>query len=195
MTEYANPFEAFGVSSDDVSSNPFSIDKVDTYNFMITDAEVKAFPKNPNIPYFVITYSVADGVYAGRTANSMHRLVPWTLAEKNGDQGAVDFQNAMALTNYKKELLDLGIPEEAVGSFNPRVHGAKLKGIKGTATFGPQKNNPQYNSVSNVKVGASVTGGGTAPVVATAPANATLTEPVAAENVASILGGNWGNAE
>lgn len=192
MTEYANPFEAFGVPAEDVSDNPFSIDEVNTYNFMITDAEVKAFPKNPDIPYFVITYSVADGKYSGRTANSMHRLVPVTLAEKNGDQGKVDFSNTMALTNYKKELLDLGIPAEAVGSFNPRIHGAKLKGIKGTATFGPQKGNPQYNSVSNVKVGASITTGSAAPVVANAPSP--LAEPVAAENVASVLG-NWGNAE
>jgi hypothetical protein len=196
MTEYANPFESFGVPADKVSDNPFSIADVDTYNFIITDAEVKSFPKNPDIPYFVITFSVDGGRYSGRTANSMHRLLPWTLAEKNGDQAAVDFQNIMALTNYKKELLDLGIPAEAIGAFNPRLHGSKLKGIKGTATFGPQKGNPQYNSVSNVKVGASVSGGGVAPVVANAPSTSipVATEPVAAENVASVLG-NWGNAE
>jgi hypothetical protein len=190
VTEYANPFEAFGVTAEEVSENPFSIDKVDDYNFIVTDAEVKSFPKNPNIPYFVITFTVDGGQYSGRSANAMHRLVPVTLAEKNGDQSKVDFSNAMALTNYKKALLDLGIPQEAIGQFNPRIHGAKLKGIKGTAKFGPQKDNPQYNSVSDIKVGASVNSGA-AGTVASAPLP---TEPVAAENVASVLG-NWGNAE
>lgn len=179
--EYANPFEAFGVDADSVDSDPFAIKEVNTYPFVISGAEVKTFKE---IQYFVIEFSVTEGKMAGRGASSMSRLTPFSPGEED-----FEVKKARALSNYKKILLDIGLNEEQIKQFNVRVHANKLVGIRGTATFGPQKNNPQYNSVSNIKVGngnaAPATTEGAASLAAT---TVTPTEPLSAENAASVLG-------
>lgn len=145
-------FEAFGVSADDVSENPYSISDPDVYACQVTSAEVKSFPSNPALNYLVFEYTITEGKHAGKTANSMHRLAPWTEQERagKGSNGTNDYQamNTRLLSNYKKELLALGVPEAALNQFKPSTHAAKLVGIKGKAFFGPQKNNPEYNTVA-----------------------------------------------
>lgn len=180
--EYANPFEAFGVDADTVDADPFSIKKVNTYPFVVSNAEVKTFKE---IQYFVIELSITEGEMAGRGASVMSRITPFSPSEED-----YEVKKARALSNYKKALLDLGLPETAIKQFNVRVHADKLVGIRGTATFGPQKGNPQYNSVSNIKVAGSAIPGAEGATASPAVASVTPTEPLSAENAASVLG-NW----
>lgn len=135
-------WDAFGVNPNDVDENPFSVPK-NVYNVVISAAEIKTFK---DIPYFSIQYDITDGTHAGKGASDMHRMIPWTAAERPEDWQAM---NARALTSFKKALLDIGIPEGALKDFKPAIHGQKLVGIKGTATIGPQKNRPEYNAISN----------------------------------------------
>lgn len=179
MTEYANPFEAFGVDADSVDADPFSIKEVNTYPFVVSNAEVKTFK---DIQYFVIEFSITEGKYAGRGASVMNRITPFSPGEED-----FEVKKARALSNYKKSLLDLGLPESAIKMFNVRTHANKLVGIRGTATFGPQKGRPEYNSVSNIKVQNAASGTATE---SGSPASVTQTEPLSAENAASVLG-NW----
>ena len=180
MTEYANPFEAFGVNPADVDADPFSIKEVNTYPFVISAAEVKKFK---DVNYFVIEFSITEGKYSGRNASVMSRITPFSPGEED-----YEVKRARALSNYKKSLLDIGLNEEQIATFNVNIHGQKLVGLRGTATFGPQKSSPQYNSVSNIVMNGS---GATANPVATSPvATVTPTEPLSAENASSVLG-NW----
>ena len=158
-------FGQFGVSPDDVSENPYSITDPNRYACMVSSVEVKEFGKEgaPKIPYLVFEYTVQGGKHAGKTANDMHRLIPWT-AQERASQGDHEAMNARLLSGYKKALLSLGIPEAALSVFNPRnsEHTKKLVGVRGTAWFGPQKNNPQYNTVSNFERDDNATGNATA---------------------------------
>lgn len=176
MTTQANDFfSAFGVNPNDVDENPFSIPK-NSYNVVLSDAGVKEFK---NIEYFVIEWSIADGAHKGKTVSDMHRMQPWTPAERDDWEA----MNVRAVSSFKKALLDLGIPASALGQFNPRTMGSKLVGIKGTATVGPQKNRPEYNSLSNFT--RKTASQEVAPVSA-APSEA----PAAQENIADLLG-DW----
>jgi hypothetical protein len=179
--EYANPFEAFGVDADSVDADPFSIKEVNSYPFVISSAEVKTFK---DIQYFVVEFSITEGKMAGRGASVMSRITPFSPGEED-----FEVKKARALSNYKKSLLDIGLNEGQIKAFNVRIHADKLIGIRGTATFGPQKNNPQYNSVSNIKVAGTATEG-TVAASPTTTASVTPTEPLSAENAASVLG-NW----
>jgi hypothetical protein len=180
MTESSgNPFADFGVDPDSVDPDPFSIKEVDTYPFVVTGAEVKKYNE---IEYFVVDYSITEGKMAGRGARTMHRITPFNPGEE-------DFavKKARAISNYKKSLMDLGLPEVAINAFNVRHHAQKLVGIRGTATFGPQKNNAAYNSVSNIK--ASSVAGPTESTLAPA-STGVATESLSTENLVTKLG-NW----
>lgn len=147
----AGLFDAFGVSASDISENPFEITEPNRYGCVVTDSEIKEFgPEGSKKPYWVITYTVKGSKHDGKSANSMHRLVPWTPEERS-QQGDFEAMNARLLSAYKKELLNLGIPEEALNAFDPKnhAHRSKIVGIKGTAWFGPQKNNPGFNAVAD----------------------------------------------
>lgn len=176
MTENNDFFSAFGVNPNDVDENPFSIPK-NSYNVVLSDAGVKEFS---NIEYFVIEWSVADGPQKGKTASDMHRMQPWTPSERDDWEA----MNVRTLSSFKKALLDLGIPANSLGQFNPRTMGNKLVGIKGTATMGPQKNKPEYNSISNFTRKTSTATAG-APAV-----EASSGTPAAQENIAALLG-DW----
>lgn len=149
----AGLFDAFGVSAADVSENPFGISKPNRYECVLTDSDVKEFgDEGKQIPYWVNVYTIKGGPEDGKSANSMHRLIPWTQEER-AMQGDVEAMNARLLSGYKKELMDLGIPEEAMNAFDPRnpAHRNKVVGMKGSAWFGPQKGKPGYNAVSEFK--------------------------------------------
>jgi len=176
MSEPVSMWDAFGVNPNDVDENPFSVPK-NTYNLVISGAEIKTFK---DIPYFSIQFDIMDGPHAGKGASDMHRMIPWTSAERDDYQA----MNARALTSFKKALLDIGIPEGALKDFKPAIHGAKLVGIKGTGVIGPQKNRPEYNAISNFSRKQSTSA---VPTAAPAPE-----KPVAAETDAlSDLVGNW----
>jgi hypothetical protein len=174
MSENTDFFSAFGVNPNDVDENPFSIPK-NKYNVVLSDAGVKEFN---SIPYFVIEWSVADGAHKGKTASDMHRMIPWTSADRDDWEA----MNARALSGFKKALLDLGIPANALSQFNPNTHGPKLVGIKGTATMGPQKNKPEYNSISNFTRK-------TASAEVAQPSAASSETPAVQENISGLLEG------
>jgi hypothetical protein len=181
MSESNNFFDAFGVNANDVDENPFSIPK-NKYDVVLADAGVKEFN---NIEYFVIEWQVANGPHAGKNASDMHRMQPWTPQERDDWEA----MNARTLSGFKKALMDLGMNAAQIGAFNPRTMGQKLAGIKGTASMGPQKNKPEYNSISNFSRKTATT-----PVANSAGApvsNGNLAgEPVAEENLADMLG-DW----
>lgn len=147
----AGLFDAFGVTASDISENPFEITEPNRYACVVTGSEIKEFgPEGNKKPYWVITYTVKGSKHDGKSANSMHRLVPWT-PEERAQQGDYEAMNARLLSAYKKELINLGIPEEALNAFDPKNNGHREKviGIKGSAWFGPQKNNPGFNAVAD----------------------------------------------
>lgn len=180
-----NFFDQFGVTADDVSENPYSIDEPNYYPCMVTGAEVKHFGPNKDIPHMVIELTVQGGKHAGKSANDMHRLKPWTQAER-ASQGDYEAMNARLLSGYKKSLLSYGIPEAALNAFNPTNsdHLRKLVGIKGVAWFGPQTNNPQYNSVRDFKREELVQGNATAQ--SSAPQNSAPSTTASASNDVDI---------
>jgi hypothetical protein len=182
MTVANDFFSAFGVNPNDVDENPFSIPK-NSYNVFLSDAGVKEFK---NIEYFVIEWSIADGAHKGKSVSDMHRMQPWTPAERDDWEA----MNVRAVSSFKKALLDLGIPAAALGQFNPRTMGQKLVGIKGTATVGPQKNRPEYNSLSNFTRGKSANSTSNALVAPVEPVASVSAVPVAEENIADLLG-DW----
>lgn len=148
----AGLFDLFGVNAADVSENPYQITVPNRYKCVVTESDVKEFgPEGAKVPYWTIEYTVKDGGQQdGKSANSLHRLVPWTPEERS-EKGDHEAMNARLLSNYKKELLNLGIPEEALNAFDPKnpTHRNKVVGIKGSAWFGPQKSNPEFNAVSD----------------------------------------------
>lgn len=149
-------FDAFGVSAADVNENPFQISKPNRYACILSESDVKEFGKDgeQKIPYWVNEYTINDGgENDGKSANSMHRLIPWTPEERMAANGGKDdskAMNARLLSGYKKELMNLGIPVEAMNAFDPKnpAHRNKVIGLKGSAWFGPQKNNPEFNTMS-----------------------------------------------
>jgi hypothetical protein len=182
MTDFNNFFDAFGVNANDVDENPFSIPK-NVYDVVLADAGTKEFN---GIKYFVLEWHVATGPHAGKNASDMHRMQPWTPQERDDWEA----MNVRTLSSFKKALMDLGMNAAQIGQFNPNTMGNKLVGIKGTASMGPQKNRPEYNSITNFsrKVTASpATNSAGAPV----SGNGGLTGgPVAEENIADLLG-DW----
>lgn len=181
MTE-TSMWDAFGVNANEVDENPFKI-PANTYDVVISGAEVKDFK---DIPYFVVELSIVGGDQAGKSANIMHRIVPWTASERDDWQA----MNMRLLANYKKDLLSFGIPAGALQEFKPKVHGPKLMGIKGKAWLGPQKNNPDFNSVRNFtrnENGAGAQSSSTPTQVAATPAPAENTA------ITDDLLGAWNN--
>lgn len=144
-------WDAFGVSADDVSENPFFIPR-DEYPVNV-EAEVKRW-KEDGPEYFVVNFTITDGPYRGMGANRMFPKKPLTA---NDDK---DFKakNARTLTSLKKTLIELGLNAEQINAFRftPEFASA-ITGFKGVADIGPQKNNDQYSSVYEFKRGASVT--------------------------------------
>jgi hypothetical protein len=137
-------FDNYGTTADAVSENPFSI-PFGSYPVVISDAEIKQGSKDKTVDFFVIEYEVASGEHAGKTASTWFRTKPLTAADDKNYAA----NNARTLSNFKKALLDIGLNEAQINAFDPYTHGSKLRGIRGTAKMGPQKNNPEYNSISN----------------------------------------------
>lgn len=123
-------FSAFNTSAAAVSDDPFHVDG-NTYNVQVSGADLKEFK---NIPYFVIQLTIVGGQNAGKSASSMHRMIPWTQQER-ASQGDFEAMNARLLSNFKVEMLNFGIKEEVLDQFDPNnvTHRNKLLGIKGTA--------------------------------------------------------------
>lgn len=137
MTE--SIFSAFGADAATVEVDPFKVPR-NKYNVTVTGAEVKNLK---GIDYFMVELTITgDTDQAGKSVDNMLRIQPWTLAERPTDARTM---NARTIGSYKKALLELGIREEALNSFNPRTMGNKLLGIKGVAELGP--NNKGYNNV------------------------------------------------
>lgn len=171
-------WDAFGVNANDVDENPFKIPAM-VYDVVLSGAEVAT---HKDIPYFEVEVSIVGGEQAGKSAKIMHRLIPWSAQERDDWQA----MNMRLLANFKKDLLSFGIPAGALQEFKPAIHGPKLVGIKGKAWLGPQKNNPDFNSVRNFTRSES----GTAAAQAQVP-----THPAPAENAAisDDLLANWSN--
>lgn len=139
MTE--SIFSAFGVQdASTVETDPFKIPYA-KYRVTITGSEVKDIK---DVPYWEIEFTITDqgSEQAGKSANNLLRLTPWSQAERPEDYKTM---NARTIGSYKKALLDCGIREEMLNSFNPRTMGAKIIGIKGYATIGPNKKG--YNAI------------------------------------------------
>lgn len=142
-------FAEFGVTPDEVEENPFRIPK-GRYNCTITDAKVDSFKNSPDIPQLMIEFTVSDGPHAGKKAQTNHRLKKWT-PEERAEKGDHDAMNARLLSNYKRDLMAFGFSSEIMKAFRPANpdHTKKLIGLAGSANFGPQPNNPEFNMVSD----------------------------------------------
>ena len=144
----AGLFDDFGVSASDVSENPFEITVPNRYTCVLTESDIKEFGKEVKVPYWVNVYTIKGGKEDGKSANTLHRMTPWTKEER-ATQGDTEAMNARLLSGYKKELMNLGIPEEAMNAFDPKNpnHRNKIIGLKGSAWFGPNSKNPGYNEI------------------------------------------------
>jgi hypothetical protein len=133
-------FSAFGANAATVETDPFKIPH-NKYAVTITGSEVKDIK---DVPYWEIEYTITtpDSEQQGKSANNLLRLTPWTQAERPEDYKTM---NARTIGSYKKALLELGIREDQLDTFNPRTMGAKIIGIKGYATIGPNKKG--YNAI------------------------------------------------
>ena len=168
MTE--SIWDAFGVTADDVSENPFYIPR-DDYNVNV-EAEVKSWKEGGPV-YFVVNYTIMDGAYRGMGANRMFPKKPLTA----DDDKEFKTKNARTLTSIKKTLIELGLSAEQINAFRftPEFASA-ITGIKGVADIGPQKNNDQYSSIYGFTKGSAMSAqtpsnAGTVPVNATAPSS------------------------
>lgn len=190
-------WDAFGVSADDVSENPFFIPR-DDYPVNV-DAEVKSW-KDGGPVYFVVNFTITSGAYQGMGANRMFPVKPLTA----NDDPEFKTKNARTLTSIKKTLIELGLTHEQINAFRFTPDFAKaISGIKGTADIGPQKNNDQYSSVYGFTRNASTNGPvpTSAPVVteAVAPAvpqagSGLVSGPVGSlDNLASLFPGGMGS--
>lgn len=134
-------FSAFGTTAAQVSDDPFAVDG-NTYNVAVTGADHKTFKE---IPYFVIQLTIADGKNAGKSASSMHRMIPWTAAERaaEGDYLAM---NERVKSNFKVEMTAFGLSNEGLDQFDPTnaAHRSSLLGIKGTAYIETKKGYTNY---------------------------------------------------
>lgn len=170
MTE--SLFSAFGKSASEVEADPFKIPD-NTYDVSISGAEKKEFK---DVPYFVIEFTIVGGEHAGKNVSQMLRLIPWTAQERPNDYAAM---TARTVSSLKKWLLDCGIDESQLDSFNPAIHGRALLGIKGKADIGP--NAKGYNQISNFVRSAVA-----AP--ANAPTNAEPAQEVDNDELARLMG-------
>jgi hypothetical protein len=177
-------FGNYGVTADEVNENPFSIPH-NTYDVVVGAAEVKSFKKNPDIEYFTIEYQIAKGPEAGKTAQKMFRMKPLTAA----DSETYQTQNARTTSNFKKELMNLGLTEAQINGFNPRVHGTKLVGIRGQAVMGPQKGNEEYNSISNFTRAGTADDSENVSSESEGVANGTAAD--SEDGITSLLGDGW----
>ena len=177
MTE--SIFSAFGASAETVETDPFKI-PYNKYAVTITGSEVKDIK---DVPYWEIEFTITDQAsdQAGKSANNLLRLIPWTQAERPEDYKTM---NARTIGSYKKALLEVGISEERLNDFNPRTMGAKIIGIKGVATIGPNKKG--YNAIFDFERQA----------VASAPAEAAamseqvnVPQEVNSDALAALMGG------
>lgn len=138
-----NFFSAYNTTAENVDENPF-VAPDNTYNVMVSGAEVTDFKKDDGPKFFSIEYSIVGGPHAGKKANMLFRMTPLTAA----DSDEYETGNARTLSNYKKALLDLGMSEAGLNMFSPSTMGGKLIGIKGTARVFPSKREG-YNNISN----------------------------------------------
>lgn len=126
-------WDAFGVSSDEVSENPFHIPR-DDYKVNV-EAEIKAW-KDGGPLYFVINYVIMEGAYRGMSANRMFPTKPLTA----NDDPEFKSKNARTLSSLKKTLMELGLNADQIRMFRFTPEFAKvITGIKGEAEIGPQK--------------------------------------------------------
>lgn len=189
-------WDAFGVSADDVSENPFYIPR-DDYNVNV-EAEVKSW-KDGGPVYFVINFTIMDGAFRGMGANRMFPVKPLTA----NDDAEFKTKNARTLTSIKKTLIELGLTHEQINAFRftPEFASA-ITGIKGKADIGPQKNNDQYSSVYGFTRNESVSG--SVPTSAPSQVAATPSIPQAEsglvsgpvgslDNLASLFPGGMGS--
>ena len=133
-------WDAFGVNVDDVSENPFAIERGE-YPVNV-DAEVKAWKEGGPL-YFVINYTIMEGGYRGMGANRMFPLKPLTAS----DDQEFKSKNARTISSLKKTLIELGLNADQIRMFRLTPEFAKaISGIKGTADIGPQKKG-DFNSV------------------------------------------------
>jgi hypothetical protein len=139
MTEQ-DIFSAFGADAATVETDPFKIPH-NKYAVTVTGSEVKDIKE---VPYWEIEFTITspNSDQAGKSANNLLRLVPWTVTERPEDYKTM---NARTIGSYKKALLELGVREDQLKTFNPRTMGAKVIGIKGYATIGPNKKG--YNAI------------------------------------------------
>jgi hypothetical protein len=174
-------FSAFGVTdTSTVETDPFKI-PYNKYPVQITGSEVKDIK---DVPYWEIEFTIMDpnSPHSGKTANNLLRLSPWTQAERPEDYKTM---NARTIGSYKKALLDCGIKEEHLNSFNPRLHGTKIIGIKGFATIGPNKKG--YNAIFEFERAQAVSAS-TSATENSAPVSATPTPEVDADALANLMG-------
>lgn len=180
MTE--SIFSAFGVQdASTVETDPFKI-PYNKYAVTITGSEVKDIK---GVPYWEIEFTITDQTseQAGKSANNLLRLTPWSQAERPEDYKTM---NARTIGSYKKALLDLGVKEESLNTINPRTMGAKFIGIKGFATIGPNKKG--YNAIFDFERAAVAT----VPAEATAMSEAVNTPQEVNPDALAALMGNLG---
>jgi len=126
-------WDAFGVSSDEVSENPFHIPR-DEYKVNV-EAEIKSWKEGGPL-YFVVNYVIMEGAYRGMGANRMFPLKPLTA----DDDPEFKSKNARTLSSLKKTLLELGLNADQIRMFRFTPEFARvITGIKGVAEIGPQK--------------------------------------------------------
>lgn len=136
-------FSAYGTTAAEVDENPF-VAPDNTYNVVVSGAEVTNFKKDGGPEFFSIEISIDGGPHGGKRANFLFRMTPL----KASDQDDWETANARTVSNYKACMISLGMKEDMLNLFNPRTMGNKLVGIKGTARVFPSKREG-YNNVSS----------------------------------------------
>ena len=146
-------FSAFGAKAYEVSEDPFHVDG-NTYNVSVSSAEQKTFKE---IPYFVVEVTIADGKNAGKSASTMHRLIPWTASER-AEKNDHEAMNARVLSNFKVDMLNFGIAEDMLDVFDPTnpTHRNSLLGIKGTAWIESKNGYTNYKDFKRAVAAAPV---------------------------------------
>jgi len=178
-------FSAFGVTdAKTVETDPFKIPR-NKYKVTITGSEVKDIKE---IPYWEIEFTITqpESDQNGKSANNLLRLSPWTPAERPEDYKTM---NARTIGSYKKALLDLGIAEDKLDAFNPRIHGARVIGITGVADIGP--NAKGYNAIFDFQrtvASAPAADAGNSESVNSAPVSAAPAQAVDADALAALMG-------
>lgn len=167
-------FDQFNTTAEAVNTNPFAVPTND-YEVAVSASENKEFG---GIPYWTVEVTITSGPHAGKNGSQMIRLIPWTSPERagKGKNGENDFEamNARLLAAYKLLLLQLGIAEGMVNSFDPTnpQHVGKMLGIRGTARIETKGEYTNFKNFQRTVVAAPSESGN-------APTNAGTTEAAA----------------